>query len=186
MPLSVEFDVNDERLRDQFLSDLLPRALEFLHERVQPAWGHMSPQEMVEHLAWAFDLSTGEQQTDCPLPEQRRERMKPYLYSNQPSPQKFMNPVLTSGLPPLKHPNLTAAKDALNTARRRFLEQSESVTQAMRTHPVFGPLGREEWSRTHFKHAFHHLSQFRLIAAASALEAGETPAPEAAGSGATA
>ena len=164
MPLSVAFDVNDERLRQEFLSELLPMALDSLHEHTRPAWGKMSSQEMVEHLTWAFELSTGQRQTHCPVPEDARERMKPFLYGNQPSPHEFMNPVLASGLPPLEHPNLSSARDALNAARHRFLEQPERTGQDMRVHPMFGPLGRDDWSRVHFKHAFHHLLQFDLIA----------------------
>jgi hypothetical protein len=30
-------------------------------------------------------------------------------------------------------------------------------------HPLFGPIGAEEWTRVHFKHAYHHLLQFALI-----------------------
>lgn len=165
MPLSVAFDVNDERLRKDFLGELLPMALRALHERTRPAWGKMSPQEMVEHLAWAFELSTGHRQARCPVPEEMRERMKPFLYGNQPSPHEFMNPVLASGLPPLEHPNLSSARDALNAARHRFLEQPKAAAEDLRMHPIFGPLGPDDWSRVHFKHSFHHLLQFGLIAA---------------------
>jgi hypothetical protein len=28
---------------------------------------------------------------------------------------------------------------------------------------VFGPIGVEEWSRTHYKHGHYHLLQFDLI-----------------------
>ena len=76
-----------------------------------------------------------------------------------------MNPAPAAGLPPLTHPSLAVAKDALNAARLRFLDPSTSIEQAMHAHAIFGPLGREEWSRTQFKHAFHHLLQFGLIAA---------------------
>jgi hypothetical protein len=31
------------------------------------------------------------------------------------------------------------------------------------TEPVFGPIGYEEWHRTHYKHMHHHLLQFGLI-----------------------
>ena len=30
-------------------------------------------------------------------------------------------------------------------------------------HPTFGPLAAEEWSRSHFKHVYHHLLQFGLL-----------------------
>ena len=166
MTPSFPFDVNDERSRAQFLRDVVPSALTLLHDHSLPAWGRMSPQQMVEHLAWGFDLSTGAQVTQCPVPEERRQRLKPFLYSNQPSPQDFMNPVLVSGLPPSCHPSLDAAKEALGAACNRFLEESQSAADVLRVHPLFGPLGHEDWSRVHFKHVFHHLLQFGLITAA--------------------
>jgi len=175
---SFPFDVNDERSRTQFLRGVVPGALPLLHDRMLPAWGRMSPQQMVEHLAWGFDLANGAQATHCPVPEEKRDRMKLFLSSNQPSPRDFMNPVLVSGLPPLRYPSLDAAKEALGEACNRFLEQPTSAADVPRVHPLFGPLGREEWSRVHVKHVFHHLMQFGLITAARpGVAAGSDLAP---------
>jgi oxepin-CoA hydrolase/3-oxo-5,6-dehydrosuberyl-CoA semialdehyde dehydrogenase len=149
MDLDVPFDVNDEALRDEFLRRTLPDAIEPLRESARPAWGRMSAQQMVEHLGWAFDLATGEQQTDCPVPPEQRERMKPFLHTNNHSSREFMNPALAGGLPPLRCSDLDAAKDALDRARRRFLAQPPSALSVKRTHPVFGPLLlREPWGGT--------------------------------------
>jgi oxepin-CoA hydrolase / 3-oxo-5,6-dehydrosuberyl-CoA semialdehyde dehydrogenase len=165
MVMLIAFDVDNEDLRRVFLSEGLSRAIEGLEDGAQPVWGCMSAQQMVEHLAWSFDLSTGAQQVKCSLTEDQRERMKAFLYHNRPSPHEFMNPALASGLPPLRHAGLPEAKAELHSAIRRFLDQSGLVTDVRYTHPIFGAIDREEWSRTHFKHAFHHLSQFALIAA---------------------
>jgi hypothetical protein len=45
----------------------------------------------------------------------------------------------------------------------RFLEHSRTQPDTRHTHPIFGPIDPEGWSRTHFKHGCHHLLQFGLI-----------------------
>jgi oxepin-CoA hydrolase/3-oxo-5,6-dehydrosuberyl-CoA semialdehyde dehydrogenase len=164
-PLIVVFDVNNGPLREEFLSVLMPKAMEPLYEQAQPAWGQMSPQQMVEHLLWGFDLSIGEQSAECQLPKERYERMRAFLYNNNATPKEYMNPLLASGLPCLRQADLATAKTRLRAAIERFQVQSEQINRDVPTHPLFGPMGYEEWSRVHFKHCFHHLLQFGLISA---------------------
>ena len=45
----------------------------------------------------------------------------------------------------------------------RFIEHSRTRPDTRHTHPIFGPIDPEGWSRTHFKHGCHHLQQFGLI-----------------------
>jgi hypothetical protein len=87
--------------------------------------------------------------------------MRRFLYSNRPTPPDFMNPVLTGGLPPLRYPGLDEARTALAGGIERFLAGAGSTD--LHQHPVFGPIGYEEWHRGHYKHAHHHLLQFGLI-----------------------
>lgn len=164
-PVPVAFDVNREDLRDRFLRVVAMDAVTGLRPRSRPAWGRMSAQQMVEHLTWVFDISTGTAQVACFVLEGQQERLKAFLYDNQLSPRELMNPALASGLPALKSPTLSAAVAELDSARRRFIEPDESARGVAFTHPLLGPLVHEEWSRFHFKHVFHHLAQFRLIAA---------------------
>jgi hypothetical protein len=161
--VSIPFDVNDPRLRESFIRDGLLEALGALRDTSRPGWGKMTAQQMVEHLEWSFEVSTGQARVDCPIPAERREKMKAFLYHNRPSPPEFMNPALVQGLPPLRHPSLTEAKGALRVEVDRFFRCSATDPGAIHTHPVFGPIGVEEWSRTHFKHGYHHLLQFGLI-----------------------
>ncbi len=161
---AIPFDVNDPSLRESLLSHVLPETLAALGEEAQPAWGKMTPQQMVEHLEWAFAASTGRAAAECCTPETEHERMRRFLYSNRPTPQEFMNPLLTAGLPPLRHASLDHARTALAGEVARFIAQSTATPGALRTHPVFGPLPLEEWARSHYKHIYHHLLQFGLIA----------------------
>jgi len=160
---TIRFDVNDPDLRETFLGQLFLDALVALRDDTPPRWGRMTAQQMIEHLAWGFELSTGRAEVECPIPEAKRERMKAFLYDNRPSPHDFVNPALAGGLPPLRYAGLAEAKAALRVEVDRFLDHVRANPGAAHTHPVFGPIGVEEWSRTHFKHAHHHLLQFGLL-----------------------
>jgi oxepin-CoA hydrolase / 3-oxo-5,6-dehydrosuberyl-CoA semialdehyde dehydrogenase len=161
--MKTPFDVNDAEVRDRFLRDGFRDALRGLPPDRAPRWGRMTPQQMVEHLAWTFQISTGQIEVECLIPEPRRERMKPFLHDDRPSPRDFRNPLLEQGLPPLRHPGLGEAVAALQREMERFLAYAKASPGGIHTHPVFGPIGLEEWSRAHFKHCYHHLRQFGLV-----------------------
>lgn len=155
-------EVDDPAGRDAFLRHRLWDALAGLRGDAPPRWGRTSAQQMVEHLAWAFEISTGRASVECPVPEAKRERYKAFLHDDTPMIREFRNPALVAGLPPLRHGDLAAAVAALRNEVERFLDPARAEPSAP-THPVFGPLGRDEWSRSHFKHAHHHLRQFGLV-----------------------
>ena len=157
-------DVNDAELRDGFLRHQAQAALAGLRDETPARWGGMTAQQMVEHLIWSVELSTGDARTECPIPEAERPAMKAFLYRNLATPHEFMNPVLVSGLPPLRYANLAQAKSVLGERLLRFLDQSPGATD-LHTHPIFGSIGHEDWHRAHYKHVHHHLSQFGLIGA---------------------
>ena len=159
----ITFDVGDADLRERLLRQVLPDALAGLREDARPAWGGMTAQQMVEHLEWVFQNSIGEAPVTCTVPEERRARWKAFLFDAAPMPHEFRNPALVAGLPPLRHAGLPEARAALSRAVDRFLEQSRTNPGAAHVHPTFGPLVAEEWSRSHFKHVYHHLEQFGLI-----------------------
>ena len=158
----MRFDVNDADLRDAFLRHEVVSALAGLSEDGVARWGRMTAQQMVEHLVWAFELSTGQTEVECTIPTADLPRVKSFLYHNLPTPQEFMNPAVASGLPPLRYTTLAQAKTALGREAERFLEQPARA-EGLYTHPIFGPIGHEEWHRTHYKHTHHHLLQFGLI-----------------------
>ncbi len=97
--MKVVFDVDDASLRDTFLRTFFFGALDGLRPETPALWGRMTAQQMVEHLVWTFEVSTGRVVLECPYPEDQRERMKPFLYHNRPTPHKFMNPALRDGVP---------------------------------------------------------------------------------------
>ena len=159
----IPFQVNDAELRTAFLTRSLPEAMQRLDHDTAPRWGAMSAQHMVEHLLWAFGLSTGKETITCGIPEEQYKKMKAWLYDDRPSPREFKNPRLSAAPEPLNFPTLDAARLALLGEIQVFVHQRSAGSEVARTHPVFGALFPEEWERVHFKHSYHHLEQFALI-----------------------
>jgi oxepin-CoA hydrolase/3-oxo-5,6-dehydrosuberyl-CoA semialdehyde dehydrogenase len=156
------FDVNDADLRDGFLRYEVVSTLAGLSEGAVACWGRMTSQQMVEHLVWAVQLSTGQAQAQCATSAADLARLKTFLYHNRPTPHEFMNPALAAGLPPLRHATLAEARTALGRELSYFLEQSPGP-ETLHAHALFGIIGHEEWHRAHYKHMHHHLLQFGLI-----------------------
>ena len=159
--MAIPFDVNDAGARDALLRREMWVALDLLREDSPPRWGRMSALQMVEHLSWVFEVSTGRATVACATPEAKRERAKGFLHDHTPMPREFRNPALVSGLPPLRHAGLAEAVAGLRAEVAHFLDPARDDLRS--AHPVFGPLGTEEWSRSHFKHVHHHLLQFGLL-----------------------
>ena len=128
-----------------------------------PKWGQFNAQQMVEHLIWAFDISTGKVLVPCTTPEDKIEVFKKFLYSDTPTRPNFKNPVLGDQPIALGYSDLKTAKIALKEKADEFYEYYAKNPRKKEIHPVFGPLNSEEWERNHFKHCIHHLVQFDLM-----------------------
>lgn len=118
---------------------------------------------MLEHLIWAFECSTGKLLVRCHTPDSILERVKRFLYDNRPTPREFKNPELGDTPPEFRFANFEIARDRFKDELVHWLEYFREHPDSVHVHPVFGPLGREEWERSHFKHCYHHLLQFGLI-----------------------
>ena len=159
------FEVNDDLGRREFLINQFLNILSNLQNNSKPIWGNMSPQQMVEHLIWTFDVSTGLIQVPCSTPESKIEAYKRFLTSNLPTRQNFRNPILGDTLPELNFKNLKDAIEVLQKKMVFFYDSNRSNSKELHIHPIFGPLDIEEWERSHYKHCFHHLQQFDLLEA---------------------
>ena len=116
-----------------------------------------------EHLLWAFERSTGAIVLPCRTPENLLERVKKFLYDNRETPHGFRNLLLGEIPPPFRFPTFHDAKAALNNEVSRFGEHFHREPGASHEHPIFRPLGSDEWHRSHYKHCYHHLMQFGLL-----------------------
>lgn len=160
---SIPFDVNNAQLRESFLRVSMWQAVAALTEDMTPRWGSMRPQQMIEHLIWAFRCSTGLLLLPCYTPASILERTRRFLYDKRPTPREVKNPAIGEKLPALQFSSLAEARGELQKEVDRYLGLSQTDRDAQYIHPIFGPLGAEEWQRAHFKHCYHHLLQFGLI-----------------------
>ena len=162
-PIQVAFDVTDQQLLNKFYTDILPSAVDSVDPKMKPAWGEMSPQHMIEHLLFAFQISTGKLKVECHTPEHKREKLRTFLERNIPMPKGFTNPVTGDSLPALQFENLAQSQELLHSEIEHFLQFYENHPNAVHTNPMFGELGSDLWKKFHFKHCFHHLEQFKVI-----------------------
>jgi DinB family protein len=163
--LHLKLDVNDVARREAFLYGGVVDALGALRSDTPAQWGHMTPQQMVEHLMWSFEVSRGQVVVECPIPEAKRTAWKAFLYDDRPMMREFRNPALVNGLPALRHGGIAEAVAAVRAEAEAFRTYAAAHPDVLHVHPVFGPMNADEWARAHYKHLFHHLLQFDLAAA---------------------
>lgn len=163
MAIKVSFDVNDDELRDKFFSSYIPDAISLLQPDTEPAWGKMTAQHMAEHLLLIFKISTGKLEVPCKTPEDKLRKMKAFLHLNRPMPKGYQNPLQGDKLLELQYQYFDEVTEKLQDEIQHFLVYFEENPEAVHTNPTFGDLGAEEWHKFHFKHCYHHLSQFSLI-----------------------
>jgi len=161
--VTLAYNVNDSDLRNTFFEEIIPSAIDALDANTDPQWGKMSAQHMVEHLMFAFQMSTDKLEVDCETPEDKRANLQAFLNLNRPMPKGFVNPVTGTKLVELQHQSLKEAKEQLKKEINYFRDYYRAHPEANQTNPMFGELNAEQWEKFHFKHCFHHLSQFELI-----------------------
>jgi hypothetical protein len=77
-------------------------------------------------------------------------------------PLESKKPLLDENLS-FRFPSFAGAKGATHKEAARFADHFPEQPDAIHVHPLFGPLGAEEWQRSLFKHCYHHLLQSGLI-----------------------
>jgi hypothetical protein len=132
-----------------------------------PLWGMMTPQHMVEHLAFAVALSNGKVPMPLAIPEEKVERAQARLLDPAwRMPQGFKAAFMpTDALLPLAYGSLGEAAEALFGQIADFHAHFDQNPDATPTHPYFGALDHAKWGLLHHKHFAHHLEQFGVIRA---------------------
>jgi len=159
----IPFDVNNEMLRNKFFTEILPRAINTIDINTPPLWGKMNVQHMIEHLIWTFEIAVGKIKVGCKTPEKLLPRAKAFLHNNTETPHDFKNPLIGENPLPLNFSNFSEAKTKLLEEIKNFTGHSQANPDSVYIHPIFGPIGNDEWERANYKHCYHHLIQFGLI-----------------------
>lgn len=127
-------------------------------------WGKMNAQQMVEHLAAFFNVSTEKIKFDLVTPEEHLPKYKEFLLSDKQFRENTKAPVNVIGEEPLplQYQSYKEALEKLHEAVEHFETYFKNASGKKTIHPVFGPLNFDEWVLLHNKHITHHLKQFGM------------------------
>jgi oxepin-CoA hydrolase/3-oxo-5,6-dehydrosuberyl-CoA semialdehyde dehydrogenase len=149
-----------------FLKDQFIPLINQVGTPVQPKWGKMDFQQMLEHLTDFFQVSTQKQHFPLVSLPEHMPKLKEFLISDKPFRENTKAPVSIIGENPFPYRNTSVeeAKKELIAEVNYFFQLYTDEPDQTAVHPVFGELNFEEWVRLHYKHVIHHARQFGLIA----------------------
>ena len=75
----------------------LEEKLNALTEETKPKWGIMTPQHLVEHFEFFWQMAVGKIETKITTPEDRREKFEDSLWNYREMPPSFDHPALKKG-----------------------------------------------------------------------------------------
>lgn len=155
--------MNNEKL--EFIVRIFPELLQQANENVQPQWGKMSLQQMIEHVTDFFKVSSNTIQFTLLSPKEHLPKLKAFLLSDKEFKENTKAPeqVLPSEPLPIKHESLPIAIQELKAAIEKFILYFNENKNGTTIHPVFGALTFDEWILLHYKHVLHHSKQFNLV-----------------------
>ena len=134
-----------------------------LNPDTKPLWGKMSPQNIVEHLAFSLQMSTGKNPQPVHFAAEVSDSIKQkIIYSDSEIPEGVKNPVLGNEPPPLVHTDMQTAIKHLKTELETFYNYYKENPEATHIHPLMALLNHQEWNTFHNKHFTHHFKQYNL------------------------
>jgi len=162
-PLTIPFDVNDGQLLNQFFNESIFEAIDKLEKETSPRWGKMDAREMVEHLINSSQISNGKIDVPCFTPEEKLDNLQKFLSMNKPMPREFNSPLDDQKPKGYQTSSFEEARQILKDEIRKFEDYFRKHPDKKITNPTFGKIGYDLWRKFHFKHCYHHLSQFGVI-----------------------
>ncbi|HEY0433914.1 MAG TPA: DUF1569 domain-containing protein [Chitinophagaceae bacterium] len=150
--------LNEQKRR--FLQQDFIKVIRNIDAGTKPAWGRMNAQQMVEHLAAFFRISTGKLNFPLVTPPEHLPKYREFLMSEKDFRENTKAPVLPEEPLPLQFPSMDRAVDNLDEEVSSFFDYFSEPGASKTQHPVFGDLDFPEWVQLHHKHVKHHLRQF--------------------------
>ena len=128
-------------------------------------WGIMNGQQMVEHVAAFFAVSSGKIKFDLVTPLEHLPKYKEFLLSDKDFRENTKAPasVISEEALPLRYATMDEALENLQESITAFENYFKDDALKTTLHPVFGELNFEEWVLLHYKHVRHHLKQFGML-----------------------
>jgi oxepin-CoA hydrolase/3-oxo-5,6-dehydrosuberyl-CoA semialdehyde dehydrogenase len=134
-----------------------------LHSTDIGKWGLMNAQQMVEHVADFFKVSSRKIVFPLVTPAEHLPKYKEFLLSDKEFKENTKAPVLPAEPFAIRSENMKAAIAELQNEITDFFNFFEADNTIKTMHPAFGELNFEEWVLLHYKHTLHHAKQFNLI-----------------------
>lgn len=128
-------------------------------------WGKMNAQQMAEHVAGFFKVSTEKIKFPVVTPVEHLPKYKEFLLSDKEFRENTKAPadVVPDEPMPLTNASMAAASEELQQEIDHFVQYFIDHPGARTAHPVFGELDFDEWVLLHHKHVTHHAKQFGVL-----------------------
>ena len=154
----------DQQKLDFILNDFAP-LLKQLNANAEGKWGKMNAQQMTEHVADFFKVSSGQLVFPLVSPPEYLPKLKAFLLSDKEFRENTKAPeeIVPEDPKPERNSTYTDAIKELEDNIQAFVAYYNNPTTPNTTHPVFGELNFDEWVLLHYKHVTHHAKQFGLI-----------------------
>lgn len=151
--------------KEQFIKETFPALLQQTNHDTSAKWGKMDFQQMLEHVADFFQVSTQKQFYPLVSPPEHMPKLKEFLMSDKQFRENTKAPTNIIGEEPLPHryASVVEAMQEVIAEVNYFFQLYADEPDLTAVHPVFGELNYEEWVRLHYKHVTHHLRQFGLL-----------------------
>jgi len=126
-----------------------------LTDATKPAWGKMTADRMLAHLAESMKMATGELRCESKKLPIRYFPLKQLIIYVAPFPKSAPTaPELLARQPREWAHDVSDVQDLLARAG------SARTTEAWPEHPAFGRLSKRAWGVLIYRHMDHHLKQF--------------------------
>jgi len=128
-------------------------------------WGKMNAQQMTEHVADFFMVSSQKKNFPVVTPEEYLPKFKAFLLSDKEFRENTEAPkeIVPEEPFPARNDSMSSAVDELQKEIDDFVLYFEAHPGVKTVHPVFGELDFDEWVQLHHKHVTHHAKQFGLL-----------------------
>jgi Protein of unknown function (DUF1569) len=126
-------------------------------------WGKMNAQQMIEHVADFFRVSTGELKFELVTPAEHLEKYRNFLLSDKMFRENTAAPMLPEQPFAVRAASMNDSLQDLQAQIAKFHQLFTDGVLQRTLHPVFGELDYNEWVLLHYKHLYHHARQFGLL-----------------------
>ncbi len=146
--------------KKKFLEDQFIPLVKKITPSATARWGKMNPQQMVEHVAGFFRISTNKLKFPFVTPLEQLPKFRAFLMSEKEFRENTKAPVLPDEPFPVRYARMDESVADLERQVQYFFQYFSGDAEKKTLHLVFGELNFEEWVQLHHKHVKHHLKQF--------------------------